>query len=228
MGPIAKQFGATSAEGLPGGNNAAVFPDATSGAAAHFALLNKNYAGMPLSGAISKWSGGNSSPGYTDFIAKQTGLSPDTVLTSDLLSGPKGVALVKAQAQWEAGRPFPLTDDQWQEAQARGMGGASNAPAAPAAQSSGPSSLLSFGSLAPVAAGPPQPDGTPPVSPAASDPSKGLLGAVGDAGPAIQKILQQNKPAAVDPLQPMQFQLPAGLLRQRALAALLPGQGQAS
>src|SRR6187455_2136895 len=100
-------YGATGGEDLADGNNAAVFPDPVSGAAAQFALLHRKYAGLPLSKAISKWSGGNSSPEYVNFLSNNTGLSSDTVLTPELLSGPQGLALAKAQAHWEAGRPYP-------------------------------------------------------------------------------------------------------------------------
>jgi hypothetical protein len=124
MGPTARQFGASTSEGLSGGNNAAVFPNPQAGAAAQFALWRGNYTGMPLSSAINKWSGGNSPQGYTDFVARQSGLSPNTVLTPEVLASPQGVALMKAQAQWEAGRPYPMTDDQWSQAQAMGLSGA--------------------------------------------------------------------------------------------------------
>lgn len=131
-GPSAQAYGATGSIPLPGGNNAAQFPDPVSGAAAQFALLGKSYANMPLSAAIDKWSGGNSSPAYAAFLAKQTGISSDTVLTPQLLQGPQGLALAKAQAHWEAGRPFPMSDEQWQQAQSRAFGGApSSSPPAP-------------------------------------------------------------------------------------------------
>lgn len=130
MGPVARQYGATGAEAAAGGNNAAVFPDPVSGAAAHFGLLNKNYLGMPLDAAISKWSGGNSAPDYTQFVAKVAGLAPDAVLSHEVLSGPTGIALTKAQARWEAGKDYPLSDEQWGEAQRRVFGGAPAAPAA--------------------------------------------------------------------------------------------------
>lgn len=133
-GPAAQAYGATGSIPLPGGNNAAQFPDPVSGAAAQFALLGKSYANMPLSAAIAKWSGGNSSPAYSAFLAKQTGLTPDTVLTKDLLSGPQGLALAKAQAQWEAGKPFPMSDEQWRQAQGRAFGGTPAFQAIPPAQ----------------------------------------------------------------------------------------------
>ena len=123
-GPVATKFGATTAENLQDGqgNKIATFPDAESGAAAHFALLNQSYAGMPLSTAVRKWSGGNSSDQYTQSVAKATGISPDTVLTPEILSGPQGVTLAKAMARQEAGGEYPLSDDAWQRAQSRAFG----------------------------------------------------------------------------------------------------------
>jgi hypothetical protein len=104
------------------GNKIAIFPDGESGAAAHFALLDHSYTGMPLSAAIRKWSGGNSSAEYTGLVSRATGLSPDTVLTHDILASPKGLVLAKAMARQEAGGEFPLSDQGWQNAQARGLG----------------------------------------------------------------------------------------------------------
>ncbi len=122
-GPSARQFNTTGTETIGGGHKIAVFATPEEGAAAQFHLLNRSYTGMPLSQAIYEWSGKNSSPAYTDFVSKQTGIAPDTVLTPEFLAGPGGLALAKAQAHWEAGRPSPLTDDQWQTAQTMGLGG---------------------------------------------------------------------------------------------------------
>lgn len=121
---IATRFGATGYQNLNDGqgNKIAIFPDGESGAAAHFALLNQNYTGMPLSAAIRKWSGGNSSSEYTNLVSKATGLSPDTVLTPNILASPQGIVLAKAMARQEAGGEFPLSDAGWQQAQARGLG----------------------------------------------------------------------------------------------------------
>lgn len=226
-GPVAKQYGASGSESLPGGNNAAIFDDPVNGAAAQFALLQKNYTGMPLSGAISKWSGGNSSPGYTAFIQKQTGLASDTVLTPDLLAGPQGVALAKAQAHWEAGREYPLSDDQWRDAQARALGGA--APA-----SSGPGQP----STAPAAAASPQSPAAAPGSPApagVSSPGAGMLAGADlsspqpDIGLLVQRAMAMTQPprAPVAPLSPIAMPVPAGLRARLQAAALGNPQGAA-
>lgn len=165
-GPSAQAYGATGSIPLPGGNNAAQFPDPVSGAAAQFALLGKSYANMPLSAAIDKWSGGNSSPAYSAFLAKQTGLSPDTVLTTQLLQGPQGLALAKAQAHWEAGRPFPMSDEQWQQAQSRAFGGvpssSSPAPFQAIPPAAAPAGVGLFGSAAAPVSPATNTMGTPP------------------------------------------------------------------
>lgn len=128
-GPSASNYGSTGYEIIGGGHKIAKFPDAESGAAAHFDLLSRRYSGLPLDQAITKWSGGNSSPAYVQHIAKATGLAPNAVLTPELLNDPqKAVALAKAQAQWEAGQPYPLDDAGWMRAHARATGGAPALP----------------------------------------------------------------------------------------------------
>ena len=159
MGPVARQFGASTSEGLRGGNNAAVFPDPTSGAAAQFALWGRNYTGMPLSSAINKWSGGNSPRGYTDFVSRFTGLPPNTVLTPELLSGPTGIALMKAQAQWESGKPYPMTDAQWSEAQTRGLNSSPDHPMQASYRGNGVAG--GYGDLVPMSQMPGQTGGAP-------------------------------------------------------------------
>ena len=128
-GPVAAKFGSTESVPLPGGNKIAVFDDPVKGAAAQFALLEKSYTGIPLSAAVSKWSGGNNAGQYLSHIAKATGLTPDTVITPELLRGPKGIELAKAMAHWEAGKKYPLADQQWQAAHKLAFGGGQGGPA---------------------------------------------------------------------------------------------------
>lgn len=235
MGPVARQYGATDSIDLPGGNNAAVFPDPVTGAAAQFALLGNHYAGKPLSAAISSWSGGNSSPAYTAFLTKQTGLTPDTVLTKDLLAGPQGLALAKAQAQWEAGRPYPLSDDGWQQAQSRAFGGASGtAPAGPAIGApSGPSPAAPGAGMAMA----------PPDQPAPFDPqqqtaallaqqqqSQGQMAPAPDMAPPPQmapapQMMPQPQQGQPQP-GPQAPQMPVNLARLRNVMALRPEANQ--
>jgi hypothetical protein len=229
FGPIARQFGATGAQSLPGGNNAAVFDDPVNGAAAQFALWAKNYSGMPLSAAISKWSGGNSSPSYTAFLTKQTGLSPDTVLTPQLLASPQGLALAKAQAHWEVGKPYPLSDEQWAQAQAKGLGGAT----APAQASSGgavPMAPAATGQPALASAAAPggqAPGGTPSAGMgmlSGADLSGAANQGGSDIGMLAQKAMAMLKPQQqMPPPPPINYPIPAALRARMQQAAL--GQG---
>lgn len=121
--PIAVKWGSTKTEdltdGLGQGNNIAHFPNPTAGACAQFDLWNQHYCNMSLHNAILKWSGGNWSQEYANFLTQHTGLTLGSTVTSRMLAGPQGLALMKYQAQWEAGKPYPLTDAEW--AQAQGM-----------------------------------------------------------------------------------------------------------
>lgn len=120
-GSRADKWGATAAQvlndGLGQGNNIAIFPTFVQGAAAQFDLWKSNYSGMTLDAAIRKWSGGNSSPAYMTFLKSQTGIGINDVVTIALLASPTGLALMKSQARWEAGKPYPMTDAEWQTAQ---------------------------------------------------------------------------------------------------------------
>lgn len=120
---IATQFGSTSHEDLRDGNKAAIFPTFEQGAAAQFALWAKNYSGMTLQAAIYKWSGHNSSSAYANFLAQKLGgLGMETVITRSFLASRDGRAFMAAQAQWEAGKPYPMTDAQWAKGQELAFG----------------------------------------------------------------------------------------------------------
>jgi hypothetical protein len=121
---IATKWGSTSSsilnDVLGQGNNIAVFPDKVHGAAAQFDLwrTSKNYKGKTLASAIHTWSGGNSSQAYVEFLIKHaTGLTSVTVINDSLLNSPLGIAMMKAQAWNEAGQQYPMTDDEWKQAQ---------------------------------------------------------------------------------------------------------------
>lgn len=122
-GKVATKYGATQAvalnDGLGQGNNIADFPDFISGAAAQFYLWDHGYTNMTLAAAITKWSGGNSSTAYMAFLTGKTGIAPGDIITPELLSGPVGLSLMKAQAQWEAGKVYPMDDADWAAAQRR-------------------------------------------------------------------------------------------------------------
>lgn len=124
--PLATKFGSTSYETLHDGqgNKIATFPDYVHGGAAQFALwASKNYIGKSLRDAIKKWSGNNSPDAYAKSLAKAIpGLSMDTVITVDFLKSENGWRFMKVQAQWEAGQPYPMTDDDWKSAQSLAFG----------------------------------------------------------------------------------------------------------
>lgn len=120
-GARANKWGALRAvtlnDGKGQGNNIAEFPTYEQGAAAQFDLWQTSYCNMSLDAATMKWSGGNSSPAYIKFLTEKTGLQAHTLITKDLLNSDTGWRLMKAQAQWEAGKPYPMTDAQWKAAQ---------------------------------------------------------------------------------------------------------------
>lgn len=116
-GPVAKEFGGVEHQNLKDGNKIAVFPTPVHGAAAQFALLDRKYAGMPLSDAITKWSGGNYSAGYAKRVSEATGIGLNDKITPEMLRGVQGQQLVRAMANHEAGRVYPFTQDQLSQAQ---------------------------------------------------------------------------------------------------------------
>jgi hypothetical protein len=125
-GRSSKKFGADGYATIGGGNQIAIFSDPVNGGAAQFDLLSRNYTGLPLTEAIRKWSGGNASDAYVASIAKRTGLSPDAVLSPELLADPaRAIPLAKAMAAHEAGQDYPMTDEQWGSAFQRANGGGS-------------------------------------------------------------------------------------------------------
>lgn len=109
------------------GNKIAVFPTFVQGAAAQFDLWASNYTGVTLKAAIDKWSGHNSPSSYVAFLEQNTGISINTKVTRELLASPAGWKLLKAQSRWEAGQQIPMTDAEWQLAQAKVFGGATAA-----------------------------------------------------------------------------------------------------
>lgn len=87
----------------------ALFPHPVNGAAANFDLLNRNYTGMSIGDAGTKWTGANGFgvPGY----------DPSRILTKQMLDDrDQAVALLKAIATRESGRGTNLTEEQWRQA----------------------------------------------------------------------------------------------------------------
>lgn len=115
--PWMKEYGMNGVDIIGGGHKIANFPDAVSGAAANIDLMHRDYAGMPLSEAIRKWSGNNSPEAYTAAVSKALGISPNTVLTKEIIAS-DGWKILKAQSEFESGgRKFELSDEQWRDAQ---------------------------------------------------------------------------------------------------------------
>lgn len=134
-GPIATRYGSTGHENLNDGegNKIAIFPTFEQGGAAQFALWNSaGYKGKTLQDAIEKWSGHNSSAAYARSLAEHIpGLSLNTFITTGFLSSPNGLKFMKLQAEWEAGRPYPMTDAQWIKAQELAFGRVAPLPPPP-------------------------------------------------------------------------------------------------
>lgn len=128
-GPSARKFGSTGTEIIGGGHKIAVFDNPVNGAAAQFDLLRRGYTGMTLGDAIRKWSGGNSSPAYAARVSNATGVSLDTPLTPEMINDPNfAIPFAKSAASWEAGRDYPMTDEQWREAHKLAGGGGDHLP----------------------------------------------------------------------------------------------------
>lgn len=133
-GPSSRKFGGSDYGVLRDGNLIAKFDDPVNGAAAQFDLLDsKKYVNRPIGSLIGEWSGytGGSKnvDSYAASVANSVGLSPDDRLTPQLLRSPAGIAFAKAQARMETGYDYPLTDDQWKQAQGLAFGGGKQQPA---------------------------------------------------------------------------------------------------
>lgn len=121
-----RRFGSTGEQIIGGGHKIAVFDDPVKGAAYNFDLARRLYADMPLNSLIAKWSGGNNSGAYTDFVSKRLGLSPGAMVTSQMLADPAfATGLLKAKSYWESGRKeYPLDDAGWAKAHQMAYSGA--------------------------------------------------------------------------------------------------------
>lgn len=100
------------------GNRIAVFPTFVQGAAAAFDLWATNYTGKTLLANIKKWSGGNSYGSYANYLERNSGVSRNQSITREFLASDGGWRLLKWQSHWEAGKAIPMTDAEWQQAQA--------------------------------------------------------------------------------------------------------------
>lgn len=121
-GPSARRFGSTSFETLvsrDGTHKIATFMSPVQGAAAQFDLLARNYCGMSVKDAITKWCGDYYTSTYLDVLARETGIRPEDELTPEMIRNASiAVPIAKAMALQEAGRPFPMSDAEWFDAHA--------------------------------------------------------------------------------------------------------------
>jgi hypothetical protein len=128
-----KQYGMNGVDIIGGGHKIANFPNAVYGAAANFDLFSRGYVGKTLNDAIQKWSGGNSSGAYASHVAKQAGISGDTVISADMWRNPQfAPKMLGAMASWEKGprgHQFQLSPEQWQQAHGMYLNGGGQAPA---------------------------------------------------------------------------------------------------
>jgi len=120
-GPSAKKFGSRSYETLiskDGKHLIATFPTHIQGAAAMFDLLNtKGYLGKTIEKAITRWCGGFYVSTYINVLETAGKVNRHTILTTALLKDPDvAIPLAKAMALQEAGREYPMSDEDWRTA----------------------------------------------------------------------------------------------------------------
>jgi hypothetical protein len=112
-GESARKFGSTHTNHIGGGHLIAEFPDAVSGAAAQFDLLNSShYRNMSVGAAIGKWCGHNDASGYRNFL-QHSGIDLKASVGEVMQDKDKAIALAKTMARVEAGKEYPLGKDQW-------------------------------------------------------------------------------------------------------------------
>lgn len=131
-GKSAKKFGSRTHEILrseDGVHKIATFPTSIHGAAAQFDLLHSSYRNMTIEKAIAKWCGGFYVSTYIKVLEGQAGIKRTDILTSEILKKPDAaIPLAKAMAFQEAGKEYPMSDDEWLASHQMAFGG-SVAPA---------------------------------------------------------------------------------------------------
>lgn len=126
-GPSAKKFGSRRYESLhshDGEHKIACFDSPIDGAAAQFHLLSSpQYTGRTIKEAITKWCGGFYASTYISVLEQNSGVTRNTRLTADLVKNPAvAIPLAKAMALQEAGKPYPMSDEDWQKAHEKVFG----------------------------------------------------------------------------------------------------------
>ncbi|MBX9720451.1 MAG: hypothetical protein K2X81_03555, partial [Candidatus Obscuribacterales bacterium] len=112
-GESARKFGSTVTHTIGGGHKIAEFPDAISGAAAQFDLLNSDsYRNKSVASAIAKWCG-HSNPGAYNRFLKEHGIDTKATIGDVMADKDKAITLASTMARVEAGKDFPLNKEQW-------------------------------------------------------------------------------------------------------------------
>lgn len=107
--PEAARFGQIGFGIIGGGHKIACFPSPVNGAASNFDLLYRNYTGMTIGSAGTKWTGahGFGVPGF----------DPNSILTKEMVEdSTRAIPLLKAIAGRESGHGSNLTEEQWRQA----------------------------------------------------------------------------------------------------------------
>jgi putative peptidoglycan binding protein len=132
--PISKKWGEAGNvslnDGLGQGNRIAVFPTYVQGICAQIDLWRSpRYHNKRFADAIRVWSGGNWVQSYIDFVEKHApGMTPDTIMSDQMLNSALGISFLKAQAWHEAGQKYPAPDQDWLDAQAKVFGEPASPP----------------------------------------------------------------------------------------------------
>jgi len=107
------------------GNKIAIFDNWVDGICAQLDLwrTSPRYRDKKLKDALAVWSGGNHVESYIKFVTTRIpGMTRDTVMDEAFWRSPNGVRFLKVQAHHEAGKPMPVADADWAEAQRRVFG----------------------------------------------------------------------------------------------------------
>lgn len=126
-GRSSRKFGSTAFEILrskDGTHKIATFPTSEHGAAAQFDLLHRSYCDRTIEKAIKKWCGGYYAMSYLKILDDKAGIKATDILTKRMVKDPDiAIPIAKAMAWQEAGRDYPLDDDEWKSAHAMAFGG---------------------------------------------------------------------------------------------------------
>lgn len=127
---LAKKWGSTQTvtlnDGLGQGNNIAVFPTFVAGICAQLDLwrTSPNYKNKRFGDAINIWDGHNNTPSYIAYVTQRVpGMTANTIMDDAFWRSPMAIGFLKAQAGHEAGKTYPATDAEFQQAQKIVMSG---------------------------------------------------------------------------------------------------------